>query len=340
MSRWMLACGVLTSVFSVFSSGFGAEKETVMGNWAGMWYDDATYEGQLAAQVVAQGKGKYHAVLKAHTGEETPAKGVMEGAAKEDKVEFKGTIDVGPANGGACEIWGQIVGEKFTGRYSGPGRQGRFEMKKVVKASPTLGAKAPRDATVLFDGKDLSRWTTKDGKPNPWKVADGAMEIMPGAGDIMTKEEFGDFVLHLEFCIPLMEEARGQGRGNSGVFVPGNCEEIQILDSFGDELDNGSCGAIYAQKAPDVNASLPPGEWQTYDITCMVPRFDETGKMIRKTIITVKHNGVLIHNEFPAKRQTSRRHGEDFRRILLQDHGNAARFRNIWLMPMESEYRE
>ncbi len=158
MSRWMLAGGVLVSVFSVFSSGFGAEKETVMGNWDGMWYDDATYEGRLSAQVIAEGKGEYRAVLKADDiGEAPPAKGVMEGATKEDKVEFKGTIDVGAANGGICEIWGQIVGEKFTGRYSGPGRQGRFEMKKVVKVSPTLGAKAPRDATVLFDGKDLSK---------------------------------------------------------------------------------------------------------------------------------------------------------------------------------------
>ena len=219
----------------------------------------------------------------------------------------------------------------------GPDEQGTFEMSKVFKKSPTLGAKATEGAVVLFDGKDLSKWVTKDGKPNPWKIVDGAMEIVPGTADIRTKDDFGDFKLHLEFCVPVMEAARGQGRGNSGLFMPGNCEEVQILDSFGFETSKGSCGALYDQKPPDVNASLPPGEWQTYDITCLIPRFDKDGNMTQNTILTVRHNGVLIHDKFPAKRQTGRRHGEDFRGILIQDHGNKARFRNIWIVPHETK---
>ncbi len=308
-----------------------------MGIWEGNWYVETGTQGKLSAQVVDEGKGSFRAIIKAELGGNDTTQGTMQGKAKDGRVEFKGTIDAGAEYGGVYECWGAIVGEKFTGQFSGSEDRGKFEMKKVVKKSPTLGARPPDGAIVLFDGKDLSKWITKDGKPNPWKLVDGDMEIAPSTADIMTKDEFADFKLHLEFCIPLMEEARGQGRGNSGVFLPGNCEEVQILDSFGEKLDNGSCGAIYAQKPPDVNACLPPGEWQTYDITCLAPRFGEKGNMIQKTILTVEHNGVLIHDRFPAKRQTARRHGDDFRRILLQDHGNLVLFRNLWLLPLKPE---
>jgi len=307
-----------------------------MGNWEGSWYGDTGGEGTLSAQVINQGKGNYRAVMKADIGEPEPARGVMQGKRKGDRVQFKGTVDAGAALGGIYQCTGHILAGTFTGRYTGPDSEGSFRMKKVRKTSPTLGAKPPEAAIVLFDGKDLSRWVTnREGNPNPWKPVDGAMEVR--GGDIVTKDRFGDFKLHLEFRVPLMEEARGQGRGNSGVFLPGNCEELQVLDSFGFEPSKGSCGAIYDQKPPRVNASLPPGEWQTYDITCLVPRFDEKDNMIQKTILTVHHNGVLIHDRFPAKRKTNRRHGDHFRGILLQDHGNPARFRNIWLVPLKPE---
>ncbi len=337
MNRLMMAVAFLAGMVLGIGHGASTGKDTVMGNWEGMWYDDAMFEGDLSAKIVDEGNGNYRALVEAVVGQPQPAKGVLQGKQKGEAVEFKGTIDLGPNLGGVHECWAKAAAQKLVGRYDGPEYRGRFEMKKVAEKPPTLGAKPPEGAIVLFDGKDLSKWTLKGGGANPWKIVDGAMEIAPGKGDIVTRDTFGDFKLHLEFRVPLMEEARGQGRGNSGVFLPGNCEEVQILDSFGFEPDKGSCGAIYDQKPPDVNASLPPGEWQTYDITCLVPRFDENGSMIQKTILTVYHNGVLIHDRFPAKRQTARRHGDDFRRILLQDHGNPAQFRNIWLVPLKSE---
>ncbi len=334
MNRWMKMIAALGFAVSILPCGAGWARSTAMGNWEGMWYGDSGTEGKLSAQVVDEGNGSFRALLKADVGGDSH-EGIMRGKAVGDAVEFKGTIDVGPAFGGVYDLWGKIAGEKFTGRFAGSEDQGRLAMKKIVKKSPTLGTEPPEGAIVLFDGKDLSNWEMKDGKPNPWKLVDGAMEA--GGGDIWTKQEFGDFKLHLEFMIPVMEEARGQGRGNSGVFLPGNCEEVQILDSFGWETSKGSCGALYDQKPPDVNASLPPGEWQTYDITCLVPRFDENGNMTQKTIVTVLHNGVLIHDRFPAKRQTGRRHGEHNRHILFQDHGNPVRFRNIWLVPLDTK---
>ena len=333
MNRSMNIATVLSFAVSLVCCGAALAAITAMGNWEGAWYGDSGTEGTLSAQVVDEGKGDFRASLKADVGGDA-REGIMRGKVVGDAIELKGTIDVGAAFGGVYELWGKIVGEKFTGRFAGAEDQGRVELKKVLKKSPTLGAEPPEGAIVLFNGNDLSKWETKDGKPNPWKLLDGAMEA--GGGDIRTKQEFGDFKLHLEFMIPIMEDARGQGRGNSGVFLPGNCEEVQVLDSFGWETDKGSCGALYDQKPPDVNASLPPGEWQTYDVTCLVPRFDEKGSMTQKTIVTVLHNGVLIHDRFPAKRQTARRHGDDNRRILLQDHGNPIRFRNIWLVPAVS----
>lgn len=345
----LLAISFLPGSANDIAGSVGSGAGAVVGNWEGMWHDDAMYRGELSAQVIDEGKGSFRAAL---TVRPWTLKGEMRGERKGDKVGFKGTMDAGSgqasAYGGIYDFAGEIVGGKFTGRYQDrPGergseqkrtfRPGSFEMKRVVKKSPTLGAKPPDGAIVLFDGKDMSKWVTKKGGANPWKLVDGAMEIVPGKGDVMTKDQFGDFKLHLEFCVPLMEEARGQGRGNSGVFLPGNCEEVQILDSFGEKPDNGSCGAIYAQKPPDVNACLPPGEWQTYDIVCLAPRFDEKGNMAQKTILTVHHNGALIHDRFPAKRKTGTRHGDHFRGILLQDHGNLVRFRNIWLMPLESK---
>ncbi len=337
MNRLMMLATILLVMAGVLCGATCSAADTPMGNWEGTWYADSGEQGELSAQVIDEGKSNYRAILKADVGEPEPARGIMKGNRKDDKVQLKGTIDAGVALGGTYDCTGQVLGKKFTGRYTGPNSQGIFEMKKVLKKSPTLGAKPPKGAIVLFDGKDPSKWETKKGEANPWKLVEGAMEIVRGAPDITTKDEFGDFKLHFEFRVPLMEEARGQGRGNSGVFLPGNCEELQILDSFGFEPSKGSCGAIYDQKPPRVNASLPPGEWQTYDMTCLIPRFDQNDKMIRKTILTVYHNGVLIHDRFPAKRQTGRRHGEHFRGILLQNHGNPVRFRNIWLVPLKSE---
>ncbi len=199
----------------------------------------------------------------------------------------------------------------------------------------------PAGATVLFDGTSLSGWTTRKGTDAaPWKVENGCMECVPGKGDVMTKEKFGpDFQLHVEFWLPLMADKKGQARANSGVYLQGRYE-IQVLDSYMNETyPNGSCGALYGLIAPTKNASKPPEQWQTYDITFRAPRVDEAEKVTKKGRLTVVHNGVTIINDAEFDKLTGgnldNKMGEPGP-ILLQDHGNKIRFRNIWLKKLDN----
>ena len=309
-------------------SGYAAvADDPYMGNWEGQWMDDSFASGSLSAQIIAEGKGNYRAVVSADIGEVEPIRGKARGKKDGEKVVFKGTIDAGVDYGGVLEITGSISEGKFTGRYAGENR-GRLEMKKVQKASPTLGAKPPEGAIVLFSGKDYSKWEGDNQKPNPWKPVGDAMEARNGS--IRTKQQFRDFRLHLEFCTPFMPEARDQGRGNSGVYLPGG-NEIQVLDSFGLPPSQHDCGGFYGQAAPRVNACLPPGEWQTYDVTFIASRFDDSDKLVKSATVTVLHNGIKIHDEFQPRRQA--KSGG----ILLQDHGNPVQYRNIWLVPLRAD---
>jgi hypothetical protein len=194
---------------------------------------------------------------------------------------------------------------------------------------------------VLFNGKDLTGWVTRDGKPAPWKVRDGFMEVT-GGGDIKTEEKFGpDYQLHVEFWLPLMPDAKGQGRANSGVFLQGRYE-VQVLDSYkNDTYANGSVGALYGLIAPDKEAQQkairPPEQWQTYDITFQSPRVDETGKVTAKGHITVVLNGVTIIDDGKFNQVCGGAIDTKLGTpgpILLQDHGCKVRFRNIWLLPL------
>ncbi|GIV18431.1 MAG: endo-1,3-1,4-beta glucanase-related protein [Armatimonadota bacterium] len=201
-------------------------------------------------------------------------------------------------------------------------------------------AKPPRGAIVLFDGKDLSQWVSRDGKsPARWEITpDGAMQVKAGTGDIMTRDEFGSFQLHIEFNIPPMPQASGQGRGNSGVYLHG-LYELQVLDSYQNETyAKGGCAAIYGIKDPDKNAAKPPGQWQTYDITFIAPRFDSEGKVIAKPRVTVRWNGVLVHDNVEIPHITAGGIDNKMRQkgpILLQDHGNPVQYRNIWIRPLK-----
>ena len=154
----------------------------------------------------------------------------------------------------------------------------------------TLGAKAPKGAVVLFDGKDISPWVGNDGKNPNWPATDGIITV--GRGDIKTKESFGDFKLHIEFNVPYMPDAKGQGRGNSGIYL-GGPYELQVLDSYGLKSQNNDCGAIYSRIAPSVNACKPPLQWQTYDITFHKAR-KEGDKVVKKARVTVVQNGITI----------------------------------------------
>jgi hypothetical protein len=209
----------------------------------------------------------------------------------------------------------------------------------VVTPAPTFshGAPPPSDATVLFDGKDLSGWE-KDGGGDPkWKVEHGYMEVVGGSGGIHTKADFGDAQLHIEFATPTVVKGESQGRGNSGVFFHKQFE-IQVLDSYNNKTyADGQAGALYGQWPPLVNAIKGPGEWNSYDIIFEAPKFDADGKLTKPAYATVILNGVVLHNRKEINGPTNHRATDPYKAysgkgpISLQDHGNPSRFRNIWI---------
>jgi hypothetical protein len=199
--------------------------------------------------------------------------------------------------------------------------------------------KPPKDAQVLFDGKDLAGWQTLAGKDPGWKVEDGYMEVVPKTDDIRTKETFGpDFKLHVEFWLPLMADKKDQGRANSGVYLQGRYE-IQVLDNYmNTTYANGSVGALYGIIAPDKEAQekavKPPEQWNTYDITFHAPRTDDDGKVTEKGHVTVVLNDVTLIDNGAFDKQTGGALDDKLGTpgpIRLQDHGCKVRYRNIWL---------
>ncbi len=197
----------------------------------------------------------------------------------------------------------------------------------------------PGDAVPLFDGRDLSGWRAVGGGSAGWRVADGYAEVVPGAGDIETLAEFGDCQLHVEWATPVEVSGSSQGRGNSGVFLMGRYE-IQVLDSHDNPTyADGSAAAIYGQYPPLVNASRPPGEWQSYDAVFLAPVF-EGGKAVRPAVMTVFHNGVVVHHAAELLGTTEHRQVGAYEPhapegpLRLQDHGDRVRYRNIWARPL------
>jgi hypothetical protein len=219
------------------------------------------------------------------------------------------------------------------------------------RASATADA-PPADAIVLFDGRGLDEWTKTDsGGPAGWTVADGILTVNKKAGGITTKRSFGSYQLHLEWRIPTGITGSGQARGNSGVFLastgPGVAGyELQILDSYNNKTYvNGQAGALYKQFAPLVNATLPPGEWQTYDVVWTMPTFNADGSVATPAYVTAVHNGILIQDHTALKGPTLyigtpkyTPHGPS--PIKLQAHGDPSppiSFRNIWIRPLDAQ---
>ena len=195
------------------------------------------------------------------------------------------------------------------------------KLRKTERKSPTLGAKPPEGATVLFDGTSAEHF--QGGKLTEDKHLAVGCE---------TREAFGDHTLHLEFRTPFMPHARGQGRGNSGVYIH-NRYECQVLDSFGLEGKNNECGGIYSIAEPDVNMCFPPLAWQTYDIDFTAARY-ENGRKVQNARATIKHNGVVIHDDLELTHGTPGKdpEGPEPAGLYLQDHGNPVVFRNIWVV--------
>jgi hypothetical protein len=201
--------------------------------------------------------------------------------------------------------------------------------------------KPPSDAIVLFNGKDLSNWQSAKGGPATWTVGNGYFATVPKAGDIQTKAAYGDCQLHVEWATPNPPHGQDQDRGNSGVYLH-SLYEIQVLDSYDNvTYADGEAAAVYGQYPPLVNAARKPGEWQTYDIVFHGPRFDASGKLLRKAIVTVIYNGVLVQDHVELTGPTGHHVRPPYTPtpeklpLLLQDHNHPVRYRNLWIRELK-----
>ena len=287
--------------FAVQGEYFGAETEDASSKWG--------------AHVIALGDGKFDVV--GYRGG-LPGEGWKRGdEMRKGTAETKdGTVQVKGDEFSATIKDGVMTVKNADGATVA-------ELKKAERMSPTLGAKAPAGAKVLFDG------TTADNF-DKGKLIEGNLL---GATGCESKLKLGDHTIHLEFRTPFMPKSRGQARGNSGVYIQGRYE-LQVLDSFGLSGENNECGGIYSIAQPAVNMCLPPLAWQTYDIDFTAAKFDASGKKIENARATIKHNGVTIHDNLELTKGTPgyKMEGPEKVGVFLQDHGNPVAFRNIWVV--------
>ena len=202
-------------------------------------------------------------------------------------------------------------------------------------STPAVLGEPPSDAVMLFGGTDLSRWVSVTSGEAGWRVEHGYLQVVPGMGDIQTRDALGDCQLHLEWAAPATVRGEGQGRGNSGVFLMGRYE-IQILDGYENPTyADGSAAAIYGQYPPLVNACRTPGAWQCYEIIWVAPRF-HADQLVHPAYATVLHNGIVVHHHRALLGPTQHGRVAAYRPhaptgpLRLQDHGDAVRYRNIW----------
>ena len=280
-----------------------------------------TEEGQehkWGAQVIALGEGKFDAV--GYEGG-LPGDGWNQKEKKKASGQTEGdTTTLKAEDGNSITIKDGV----FTVTSSGGDKIAT--LKKVYRESKTSGAKAPEGAIVLFDGTSVDGWS--GGK----MTEDGL--LMEGT---QTKQEAKSYTTHLEFLLPFMPEARGQGRANSGLYIQGRYE-IQVLDSFGLEGLDNECGGIYKASKPILNMCYPPLAWQTYDVDFTAPVF-EGDKKVKNAVITVRHNGVVIHDQLELPAETpggiAGESPNGGPAAMLQNHGNPVRYRNIWIVEKE-----
>ena len=233
-----------------------------------------------------------------------------------------------------ASLWsGKVADNSVQGTVAGL-QNGQFDLQQTQRVSPNLGKRPPEGAVVLFDGSSLDQWQSRDAsKPATWKLLpEGVMEPAK-SGDVVSKEKFGDHILHLEFRLPYMPRDFGQARANSGVYLQTRYE-TQVLDSYGLEGLDNECGGFYQICRPLVNMCAPPLQWQSYDITFHAAKLGADGKKTANARVTVIHNGVVIHDNFELPHVTpgglNNTEGEPAG-LLLQDHGNPVQYRNIWV---------
>lgn len=269
---------------------------------------------KYGAQIIALGNGKFHGV--GYPGG-LPGDGFLGGERLEGDGELKnGKLEfTGPDANAVFEDDAIVI---LT-----PGNERIGTLKKVKRESPTLGAKPPAGALVLFDGKSAEAFQNGKLDDEGWLIQ-----------GVTSQHKFQNATVHLEFLLSYMPQARGQGRANSGCYLQGRYE-VQILDSFGLEGKNNECGGIYTIKDPSVNMCYPPLSWQTYDIDFTAAKYDAAGKKTDDARMTVKHNGVVVQKDVALPKTTTAApvaEGPEPGPLYLQDHGNPIRFRNIWLV--------
>lgn len=329
----LIATAGLVLALGLNAFGAGQKELDMMGTFEGRFTEGWT-ELSISANIVALGQGEHVAKFTVD-GNKMEIHGKTKGKAEDGLCLYDDTIDLGPELGGKYHVVGQVTGGVFTAKVQGESESGAFELKRVVKGSPTMGKAAPDGATVL-----LGKGASEDAfvRHPLWGISeDGVMK--PNYSSVVSKEEFGSAQYHIEFKTPFMpEEAPGsQGRGNSGVYLMGRYE-MQVLDSFTDEPRDNLCGGIYKKAVPIVMACAPPEEWQTYDITFHAPEFDASGKKIKDAVFSAVHNGTVIHDNVVLPDCTPGGvSGEEAARgvLMLQYHHDDVSYRNVWVQPLD-----
>jgi hypothetical protein len=280
------------------------------------YVEQGEYVGnKLGGQVIALGNDRFRLVLHKGglpgAGWDTSPKVELDGQREGEQIVFASKDGNSKATLNNGRVSGSIVGSE------------KFNLQKTVRKSPTEGAKPPTGAVVLFDGSNADAW-----------VGGHLDERHLLAAGTTSKQKFTNFTLHLEFLLPFKPAGRGQDRGNSGVYLQDRYE-VQVLDSFGLKGLDNECGGIYTKAKPAVNMCFPPLTWQTYDIEYEAAQFDADGKKSKNAIVTVKQNGVIIHDRREINGPTGGGKAEapTGGPIQLQGHGNPVFYRNIWIVP-------
>ncbi len=323
MLRWLTAALCAGLAVGLIACGCAGAKEDKHGDA----FTDAKsagpdfvvqgeYEGKIGAnkfgaQVIALGDSKFEVDF---------LPGGLPGEGWDGKTKIKAAAKTAD---GKTAIEGDWKGEIADSKLNGKTDKGEeFTLQHVIRKSSTLGEKPPSGAEVLFDGTSPDQWT--DGK-----IVEGDLLKM----GTKSKKKFGSSMFHVEFRLPFVPKARGQGRGNSGVYIQDRWE-IQVLDSFGLAGENNECGGIYSQFKPLVNMCYPPLSWQTYDVDFTAAKYDGN-KKVEDAVVTLRHNGVLVQDHVKLTKGPSgggQPEGPTPGPIQLQNHSNPVVFRNIWIV--------